>query len=110
MKTGLGAFTLSCSSVKAHGPFLSVWGVSVMGVIAGHLEAARFWLEMTSYSVAILAGGYNLYMIFRKRFDDKVERARREIEKTAREHQAKLDEIQAELKLLHKNINHRRKP
>ena len=110
MKTGLGAFTLSCSSVKAHGPFLSVWGVSVMGVIAGHLEAARFWLEMTSYSVAILAGGYNLYMIFRKRFDDKVERATREIEKTAREHQAKLDEVKAQLELLRRGLHRRHKP
>jgi ABC-type nickel/cobalt efflux system permease component RcnA len=89
---------------------LSVWGVSVIGVIAGHLEAARFWLEMISYGVAILAGGYNLYMIFKKRLDDKVERA-------AKEHQAALAvlgaKVDAQTELLRKQeellVRHRRK-
>ena len=55
--------------VKHHTQHLALWGVSLIGVIAGHIEQARLALEMTGYVVAILAGLFNCWSIWRHRKD-----------------------------------------
>jgi hypothetical protein len=57
------------AAVKHHTQHLALWGVSLIGVIAGHIEQARLALEMTGYVVAILAGLFNCWSIYRHRKD-----------------------------------------
>jgi ABC-type nickel/cobalt efflux system permease component RcnA len=58
--------------VKHHTQHLATWGVVLIGVIAGHIEQARLYLEMASYAVAIAAGLFNCWSIWRHRKDKKL--------------------------------------
>ena len=78
MNRATTAIAISYTSLKAHGPFWSLFGMSVLSIVYANLEAANRWLEFASLVVAISSGLVGLYFMFKKNYDDRQEKFHKE--------------------------------